>query len=263
MPLKRNYNSRSMTFLGLMVLFLASCQGGGDKVSWNALSVKSDGKGIARGTNSSGEQVLVYWAEIGQLAANANKGDSGGVTEFNADDFPITSSNATSVTRSGAVYSDGYTFSVKGVEDKSTSSDASGVYVETPGYTDMILVGGDKFTGAPSSGTYTYLGTQTSNHASEVAPNDLGIFEMSINFSTDSFSYTGQSGNTYVLGEGHVDDKNGRFATSDAQIYPNVSTGTYHYGTMHGMLHNYSKETTGLFHSNGSSNYSGSFIGSR
>ena len=264
MPLIFNVATFSKVLAILLGSFLAACQSGGDKVSFTTLNVKSDGKGVARGVNSSGEQVLVYWADIGDVVAEANKGGSGGVTDFNADDFPITSSNTTSIIRTGTIYSEGYTFNVKGVEDKNTGENAVGVYVETPGYTDLIMVGGEKFTGAPSSGSYTYVGTQTSNHSSEIAPYNLGTFEMSINFSTDTFLYNGQSGNTYVWGQGHVDTQNGRFATSEALIYPAVSTGISHSGTMHGMLHNYSKETSGLFHSNDwSRDYSGSFMGSR
>lgn len=80
------------------------------------------------------------------------------------------------------------------------------------------MVFGDAYSSPPSTGSYTYTGTQTIHASTNAAPGSIGTFSMTIDFGEDTFSYTGSSGLFTVSGFGTVDDTNGRFSTEALSV---------------------------------------------
>lgn len=241
------------------LIILTGC-GGTNDVSFTTLSVLSNGQGIARGITNTGEQALLYTSEVVEVVAGANNSanSSLGVT---ISDLPITSITGNTIIRTGTMTSGGYTFNVSAVED-STVVNAEAIYMETPGYADLAMVAGAAYSSPPTTGSYAYSGTQTSNARSVKAPGSIGTFALSVDFSSDAFGYAGSSGIVNVSGSGVLDSANGRFATSSLSI---SAGGSSYGGTMHGMLHgNGAKDTSGVFHTDDyAPDYAGTFIGSR
>jgi hypothetical protein len=253
--------------IALVAIALTSgCGGGGGGTSatlakFNTLSVLSNGQGVGRGVADDGSQLLIYSHEITEIIAGANAAASGSIVDLNASDFPITGVNSTSTTRAGTIISGGITFNVRTIENNATSN-AAAIFIETPGYADLIMVTGEAYLNPPLGGIYNYTGTQTSNARSVVAPGSIGTFRMGVDFTANTFSYSGSSGNLTLNASGVLDKINGRFATSSASI---TAGGLYYTGTMHGLLHGSgATSTSGLFHTNDiAPDYSGAFVGSR
>lgn len=249
-------------FAIISAVALLGCGGSGTTTAnFTALSVLSNGQGVARGVTSDGRQALVFTSGVRDFVSGANEAGNGGVSDASTSDLPITYKNGNVEVRTGTGSSGGYTWNIASLENKAVP-DAAAIYMETPGYADTLAVTGAKFTSSPIVGTYLYTGTQTSNARSVIAPGSIGTFQMYINFGSEDFSYNGNSGGVSVSGSGAVDVKNGRFATSGLTIKKGYTT---YGGTMHGLLHGTNaRSTSGVFHtSDYAPDYSGTFLGSK
>lgn len=257
------------TILSVFVFILAGCGagGGGSGIQTSApLTIMSSGEGIIRVTGSNlGQQALIYTSEAANLNANLNDqinnvSDPGDV---NVSDFPLVGRAGGYEIRKGTTFDGSLVMSVTSIGDPEGEGDGvAAIYFEDPGYVDTIMVGGSTYSAPIGMGTYSYSGIQTSNARSVVAPGDIGTFDMTLNMSSGTFSYLGQSGYVNVSGNGYVDIQNGRFATDSLSVTDGISGYT---GTMHGLLNgDAATSTSGVFHTNDSSpDYSGSFLGNR
>ena len=249
-------------------LTLSACGGGGGGgsatfASFSALSVLQDGSGVARGRAQDGERALIYGPEISEIVSGANNpnGDDTSIADIDSGDFPVLQSTSSYKLLGGTVSSGSYIFNIKAIENTSTTN-AGLVFLEVPGYTDMIMAVGAQYSNPPASGVYTYNGTQTSNSRSIVAPGSIGIFTLSVDFSARNFSYSGSSGSLSLNASGVLDNANGFFASSNADVRVGATSYT---GVIHGQLHGSSAtSTSGVFHTTDyRPDYSGGFVGSR
>jgi hypothetical protein len=135
-------------------------------------------------------------------------------------------------------------------------------YFELPDYTDLVLTGGQVVTSTPTSGIYRYTGTQTSNARSVVAPGQMGTFTLDINFSSRTFSFSGQTATFSVTASGNTDAQSDLFASTNVVI---VANGQQYSGHFYGLLHsNGARGVTGIIvTSDYAPDYSASFIGIR
>lgn len=241
-------------------LIVAGCGGSstssGGSTSFTALSLLSTGQGVARGIDANGEQALIYTSEIAEFLAGANSTNDAAL-DVSISDLPVTSTVGNRVIRKGLITSGDTLFNVRAIE----YTGASAVFIETPGFVDTTMVTGSAFSSPPSTGTYTYTGTQTIHSRTTVAPGSYGSFSMDVDFGADTFSYSGSSGSFTISGIGSVDNVNGRFSTNGLSV---LHTAGYDYrGTMYGQLHGSgATATSGVFHSD-NVDWSGAFVGSR
>lgn len=257
---------KNTVLLTCAAVALMGCGGGGSSpIQTSApLTIMSSGEGIIRVTGSNiGEQALIYTSDAASMNKIFNDQISNGSDPGNVNfsDFPLMGKVSGYELRKGTVSSGGYVISVSAIGDPE-GGEVVAVYLEEPGYVDTIMVGGAAYSAPTGTGTYSYSGVQTSNARSVIAPGDIGTFNMTVNMSSETFNYSGQSGNLNVSGNGFVDLENGRFATSSLSVTNGSSSYT---GTMHGLLNgNAGTSTSGVFHTNDyRPDYSGSFIGNR
>ena len=248
-----------------MSLILAACGGGGSPIQSSApLTIMSSGEGIIRVTGSNlGEQALIYTSDAASMNAVVNDQIKNGSDpgDVNVSDFPLMGIVGGYELRKGTIADGSYVISVTAIGDPEGEGVAA-IYLEDPGYVDTIMVGGSTYSAPTGLGTYSYSGVQTSNARSVIAPGDIGTFDMTLNMSSETFNYSGQSGDLNVSGNGYVDIANGRFATDSLSVTDRFSSYT---GTMHGLLNGAgATSTSGVFHTNDSRpDYSGSFLGNR
>ena len=256
---------RNQALICSMSLILAACGGGGSPIQTSApLTIMSSGEGIIRVTGSNlGEQALIYTSDAASMNKILNDQIRNGSDpgDINVSDFPLMGKVSGYELREGTISSGGYVISVSAIGDPD-GGEVVAVYLEEPGYVDTIMVGGAAYSAPTGTGTYSYSGVQTSNARSVIAPGDIGTFDMTLNMSSETFNYSGQSGNLSVSGNGFVDLENGRFGTSSLSVTNGSSSYT---GTMHGLLNgNAGTSTSGVFHTNDyRPDYSGSFLGNR
>lgn len=257
---------KNTVLLACAAVALMGCGGGGGSpIQTSApLTIMSSGEGIIRVTGSNlGEQALIYTSDAASMNKIFNDQIRNGSDpgDINVSDFPLMGKVSGYELREGTISSGGYVISVSAIGDPD-GGEVVAVYLEEPGYVDTIMVGGAAYSAPTGTGTYSYSGVQTSNARSVIAPGDIGTFAMTLNMSSETFNYSGQSGNLSVSGNGFVDLENGRFGTSSLSVTNGSSSYT---GTMHGLLNgNAGTSTSGVFHTNDyRPDYSGSFLGNR
>lgn len=230
------------TCRAISVLILASslwgCGGGGDQteISANALTVFSDGSGIAKFTSESATG-FVYSDEIVQVIQGfRNPGDTSAVNIPNEEDLPIVSSNQYTSTRRGTLEAGGELVNITILRDVRNDSLGS-IFFEMPsGYVDISSVGGEKPTGLPTSGIARYTGEQTFTSRFQNAPFQRGTFTLDVNFGTRQFAYTSQSQLYSATASGIFDANTGVYASTSAIIFANgVQYSGQFYGTLNGL----------------------------
>jgi hypothetical protein len=243
---------------------LTACGGGTTGfVSFATLSVLGNGDGVVRAISSNGEEFLIYTPEVREVVASANSAATRNVVNSSASDFPIIYRDEYVILRYGTVTSEGITFNVSGVQDRSTT-DAAVLFFEMPaGMNDVSMVTGPPYRNVPS-GEFTYFGTQMSTPRNTIAPGSDGRFALVADFDNRAFGYYGTSGNLEVAGGGALDTSNGRFASSTMSM---TTSNTTYIGRMYGLLHgNGATATSGVFYSCVSCfspAYTGAFVGSK
>ena len=259
------FQKLKLTFFVGVLTMLSACGGGGSDAptaKFNALSVLSNGQGIARGITSNNSKItLVYAPQIAATIASANNTSGGGIEELNPSAFPVLTNTDRYIVTKGTVISAGTTLNVTTLQNKSTTN-ANALFVQMQNDADSIMVIGDGFSNPPASGIANYTGTSTSNARSVIAPGQIGTFTLSVNFGTKTFTFNSATERFTSSGSGAIDLANGLFATSSMDI---VANGIAYSGTMYGQLNgNLATSVTGIIFTNDSSpDFAGSFIGSR
>lgn len=252
------------------LVLLTACGGGGgetsaqiaeDPIRFTALSVLTNGQGVARftGNNAVG---LVYSPEIAAAIASANSStNDSSIGSIDPDNFPITSTTQTTTTRKGTVTTDDITVNVTILENNLTG-DAFGIYFDIPDAPDIVMVGGEALTLVPTSGTVTYTGFFTQSAFTEVSPGQIGSFVMNINFSANTFTINASTSSMSLSGGGSINPSNGLYASTDIAVGINGTNYTASlYGNLNGVAAN---SISGLFHTNDTApDFSGSFVGSK
>jgi hypothetical protein len=259
------FQKLKLTFATGLLIILGACGGGGSDAptaKFNALSVLSNGQGIARGITSNNSKItLVYAPQISATIAGANNTNGGGIEELNPSAFPVLSNTDRYVTTKGTVVSEGTTLNVTTLQNKSTTN-ANALFIEMKNDADSIMVIGDGFSNPPTSGVASYSGTSTANARSVIAPGQIGTFNLTVNFGTKTFTFNSTTDKFTSSGSGTIDSANGLFATSSMSI---VANGVAYNGTLYGQLNgNLATSVTGIIFTNDlTPDYAGSFIGSR
>lgn len=260
------FQKLKLLFVIGLVTMLSACGGGGSDAptaKFNALSVLSNGQGIARGLTSNNSKItLVYAPQIAATIASANNtSGSGGIEELNPSAFPVLTNTDRYIVTKGTVISAGTTLNVTTLQNKSTTN-ATALFVEMQNDADSIMVIGDGFSNPPASGIANYTGTSTSNARSVIAPGQIGTFTLTVNFGTKTFTFNSATERFTSSGSGAIDLANGLFATSSMNI---VANGIGYSGTLYGQLNgNLATSVTGIIFTNDTApDFAGSFIGSR
>ena len=246
---------------GALSVYGCSSGGGGgsaDPVDWSTLKVFGDGAGVARLVDSeTGEQGLLIGPDITALVDAANDDEiDDSIATFS--DFAKVNTLTYSTVREGTVTVDGTTANVTFYEDR--SGIAGIALFEIPGLARLGLVTGTRMTGNPS-GSFDYVGT----HGVRNRNNDaiqIGTFDMTIDFDSNSFAYDGETASSELVGTGSVDVANARFASSDLSFSTNGYANT---ATMRGLLHGEDAEgVSAIFHTNETTPlYDGAAAGSK
>jgi hypothetical protein len=253
----------------LSSILLTACGGGGSSTPQSTLSASvlttlSDSQGVARITDT-GKVGLIYAPQISTFTQAMNQaaqqGSSSTLANVDPANFPIISTTATTKTRRGTFTSDGVAYNITALSNNLTNN-AGGIYIELPGYADMIMVLGDSLSAVPTGVTHTYVGVLTQNPRSVVAPGQIGTFSMNVNYSSRTFTINGSTTSAVLSGSGVVDVSTGLYASSNMTFSVN---GTSYTATLYGNLNGVSANSvSGVFYTNDQvPDYAGSFIGSR
>jgi hypothetical protein len=255
-------------FRAISVLILASslfgCGGGGDQteISANALTVFSDGSGIAKFTSGSSAG-FVYSDEIAQVIQGfRNPDDTSAVNVPNEEELPIVSSNQYTITRRGTLEAGGELVNITTLRDVRYDSLRS-VFFEMPsGYVDISSVAGQEPTSLPTSGIARYTGEQTFTSRFQNAPFQRGTFTLDVNFGTRQFAYTSQSQLYSATASGIFDANTGVYASNSAIIFSN---GVQYSGQFYGMLSGSGASSTAglIVEDSAQPRFSGTYMGVR
>jgi hypothetical protein len=245
----------------LMMSTLLSACGGGDednRIFASALRVFSDGSGIGRWDTN-----LFYVENISRVIQSVNEGEETDTGLRLPDDtnMPVVSTHPYSTLRRGVATLAGDSFNVALLLDN-RSDETGAVYFELPGASDMILVSGLKPVNVPVVGTYRYLGTQTANARAALAPDQIGTFQLDIDFASGTFTYSGQTATFSATASGTIDRVSGLFASSNVTITAN---GQPYAGHFYGQVHaeGATRATGIIVTADPQPDYSASFVGLR
>lgn len=161
--------------------------------------------------------------------------------------------------REGTITIDGVAANVTAIED--LGGEAGLVLAEVPNIASIGMATGTALTGNPV-GNQTYSGTFLMGPRSVNANQELGSFDMTADFNNDTYSFSGQTTNNSLNGNGVIDVVDGEFRSNNLSA---TTSGTSRSATMYGQLHgNDAKSVSGVFHTNESSaDYVGGFVGSK
>ena len=249
-------------FLLLSAFALSACGGGGTVGTFSANKIFSDGAGVGRLTvKRSNEQGYLIAPDIVAVGAELNSITGNDLIELNPDDFPVIQvlSNGTRV-HQGAVISNGIGVNLTMYVEPGEETTIA--YYSVPGYANMLLATGVAYTQAPS-GNYTYSGTQIAGPRGNFNTSpSVGSFDLSANFDTSSFSYSGVSSNYSLSGSGYINKGNGQLSSSNMNFQTGGSNRT---ATLNGLLHGSSAQgVSGVFYTNESNPaFAGGFSGTR
>lgn len=245
----------------LMIFTLLSACGGGNEESRmyaSALRVFSDGSGIGRLDNN-----LFYVADLSEVIQSVNEGEAvdNGLSLPDDTNMPVVSTHPYATLRRGVASLAGDSFNVALLLDN-RSDETGAVYFELPGASDMILVAGLRPANVPAVGTYRYVGTQTANARAALAPDQIGTFQLDIDYLNGTFTYSGLAATFSVTATGTVDRASGLFASTNVTI---TAGGQRYAGHFYGQIHGEGATgATGIIvTADPQPDYSASFVGLR
>ena len=127
------------------------------------------------------------------------------IQEINPAQYSVSSTSGAVTVRTGTAVVGVVTINVTVVQD-SRVPNSHAVHMET---TENLVntvgaFGGPKYTNAPTTGSFTYTGTQITNSTSSQTPASTGSFTMLANFSDETFEYNGTSGSVTVEAKGNM-----------------------------------------------------------
>ena len=245
------------------VLALAACGGsstGSSVASYTALKVFSDGAGVGRGVDADGNQLLFISPDINQVVAEANRVTENDLANVQLSDFPVVEQLSTNANRRDGTFTfNGVTANVIAIED--LGGEAGIIYFEIPNTANLAMATGTKLGSLPS-GNFLYAGTLVTGLRDIDPILENGSFQMTTNFDTGTFTFSGSTLSDTVNGSGFINTSSGQLSSN--QITMNTS-GENRSATMYGQFHGSSAQSvSGVFHSNESNPaYAGAFVGSR
>ena len=238
---------------------LTACGGGGGvSSSFSAVSVLSDGSGVAR--IAGGSSTLVLITEVDAYIAQGNAGLTGTSDgNLKLDQVPIIGSTNVATIRQGAVTDKGGTSQNITVYEINNATEGFAL-IEVPQY-DVVYfaAGSDKPLSNIPSGSFTYTGNQVVRHWQGGSFKEFGDVTINADFTNKEFVYSGNSANTGVNGIGYLDTSTGKLTSVDASI---IANGSAYTATIHGLLSGAGASSiTGVFHTNDARpDYAGAFV---
>lgn len=234
---------KSLNFLSVAAISFVSACGGAttsDSVSFQTLSVFSDGAGVARGTNGQGGEL--YYIAPNIVADVAASNASGPVDRIDINDYPVMSQSAGYNIRQGVL--EGATVLVA---ERIGSGSAQLIYIFDNSFS-VIAAGVQSQPRNMPTGSHTYngiygVGLRDGGFA------ELGTAAMTANFTNGTFTLSASSTDTSLSGSGFIDVSNGRIS-GGTLAFTDVDFGSYTattYGSIGGAN---GTEAAGVWHTN-------------
>ena len=246
------------------VALLAACGGGGGSASNTPASLSlttqrvfADRAGVARGTDDSGNKVILITPEVAAVVSAPDNSTA----DIQVSAFPVVRNlNTNARLRQGAITVDGVAVNVTVVEDN--GGEAALALAEIPGFANQLMAISTPSTTLPS-GNFQYSGTLATGVRNVNNPQvELGSFTLDANFNAQSFAINGSTTSDTVSGSGVIDNSSGKINSSNITM---VTSGTNRTATLYGQFSgNNAESVSGVFHTNEQTPaYAGGFVGSR
>ena len=237
---------------------LSGCGAGLQTASYTTVSIFDDASGVFRAVNTkSGIKGGGLSPNVVNEVNAANKGT--GATAVDVSSFALLSSNSLGKIRQGTISLGSYSANVTVFQNTSESADLT--LMEVPNIANFLINRGKVLAGYPV-GNYTYTGQHAAGARRVGGTPELGSFSLNANFNSGTYTYTGSTANTSLVGSGIIDKVNGGIAGNSFTLRTQFSS---YPATMYGDFHgNNAVDVSGIFHTNDSNpDYAGGFVGSR
>ena len=230
------------------------------KANWSTVSIFNDASGVFRVVNT--KKGLIGGGISPNVVNEVNAANKGtGATAIDVSSFALLSSNSLGKIRQGTISLGSTSANITVYQNTSESADLT--LTEVPNTMNFLIHRGKILAGYPV-GNYTYTGQHAMGRKRVGVTPELGSFSLNANFNSGTYTYTGSTANTSLVGSGLIDKVNGGLAGNSFTLSLRNQSSSYSttmYGNFHG---NNAVDVSGIFHTNDSNpDYAGGFVGSR